>query len=210
VGYYEAYTDQVADYVYGLMTSYSAKIPSQVKLEIEQSYDKSSRKLDITVKGTGVSKAAQVIDDHCMFIYLTEQGLVGQQYSSGAWNNSFEHNNTLRAVLTDVYGDQITWSGDNFTYTTSYTIPADYNADNLSITAFIAPKPSSQIEEMAVNNCERVAVNTSSTGIQTIGMGGDIHEVARYTLDGKQLTAPAKGVNIVRLSDGSIRKVIVK
>jgi hypothetical protein len=41
-------------------------------------------------------------------------------------------------------------------------------------------------------------------------MGGDIHEVARYTLDGKQLTAPAKGVNIVRLSDGSIRKVIVK
>lgn len=210
LGYNESYTDQVADYVYGLMTSYSAKIPSQVKLEIEQSYDKSSRKLDITVKGTGVSKAAQVIDDHCMFIYLTEQGLVGQQYSSGAWNNSFEHNNTLRAVLTDVYGDQITWSGDNFTYTTSYTIPADYNADNLSITAFIAPKPSSQIEEMAVNNCERVAVNTSSTGIQTVGMGGDIHEVARYTLDGKQLTAPAKGVNIVRLSDGSIRKVIVK
>jgi hypothetical protein len=186
------------------------KTGPQVKLEIEQSYDKSSRKLDITVKGTGVSKAAQVIDDHCMFIYLTEQGLVGQQYSSGAWNNSFEHNNTLRAVLTDVYGDQITWSGDNFTYTTSYTIPADYNADNLSITAFIAPKPSSQIEEMAVNNCERVAVNTSSTGIQTVGVGGDIHEVARYTLDGKQLTAPAKGVNIVRLSDGSIRKVIVK
>ena len=87
LGYNESYTDQVADYVYGLMTSYSAKIPSQVKLEIEQSYDKSSRKLDITVKGTGVSKAAQVIDDHCMFIYLTEQGLVGQQYSSGAWNN---------------------------------------------------------------------------------------------------------------------------
>lgn len=35
-------------------------------------------------------------------------------------------------------------------------------------------------------------------------------EVARYAVDGTQLAAPQKGVNIVRMSDGTTRKVVVK
>ena len=38
----------------------------------------------------------------------------------------------------------------------------------------------------------------------------DLREVARYTLDGRMITAPQKGVNIVRLSDGSTIKVNVR
>ena len=43
----------------------------------------------------------------------------------------------------------------------------------------------------------------------------DIHsanacEAVRYTLDGRQITAPQHGVNIVRMSDGTVRKVMVK
>ena len=35
-------------------------------------------------------------------------------------------------------------------------------------------------------------------------------EVARYTLDGRLLTAPERGVNIIRMSDGTVKKVLVK
>ena len=35
-------------------------------------------------------------------------------------------------------------------------------------------------------------------------------EVARYTIDGKPLSEPAEGVNIVKYSDGSVRKVMVR
>lgn len=38
----------------------------------------------------------------------------------------------------------------------------------------------------------------------------DRHEVARYTLDGRMITRPQKGVNIIRLSDGSTMKVNVR
>lgn len=38
----------------------------------------------------------------------------------------------------------------------------------------------------------------------------DVHEVARYTIDGIRLNAPAKGINIIRYSDGTTKKVIVK
>jgi len=35
-------------------------------------------------------------------------------------------------------------------------------------------------------------------------------EAARYTLDGRQVTAPQHGLNIIRLSDGSVKKIMVK
>jgi len=39
---------------------------------------------------------------------------------------------------------------------------------------------------------------------------GNLREVARYTLDGRMITTPQKGINIVKLSDGSTIKVNVK
>ena len=38
----------------------------------------------------------------------------------------------------------------------------------------------------------------------------DIREVARFTVDGKRILAPQKGLNIVKYSDGSVKKVVVK
>ncbi len=38
----------------------------------------------------------------------------------------------------------------------------------------------------------------------------ELREVARYTLDGKRIYAPQKGVNIIRMSDGSTRKVVIE
>jgi hypothetical protein len=34
--------------------------------------------------------------------------------------------------------------------------------------------------------------------------------MVRYNLDGRKLTYPQKGINIIRQSDGTSRKVIVK
>lgn len=40
--------------------------------------------------------------------------------------------------------------------------------------------------------------------------GAKVEEVGRYTLDGKMLNAPQRGINIIRMSDGTIKKVIVR
>lgn len=40
--------------------------------------------------------------------------------------------------------------------------------------------------------------------------GTKAEEVGRYTLDGKMLNAPQRGINIIRMSDGTIKKVIVR
>lgn len=48
------------------------------------------------------------------------------------------------------------------------------------------------------------------SGVQTVKTSGEAVEIARYTLDGRLLNAPAPGINIIRYSDGSTRKVMVK
>ena len=50
---------------------------------------------------------------------------------------------------------------------------------------------------------------TYTTGIDAIMAGKDGHAKI-YTLDGKLLNQAQKGINIVRMSDGTVRKVVVK
>lgn len=50
---------------------------------------------------------------------------------------------------------------------------------------------------------------SNTTGISEIETGGAT-EVERFTLDGKRIDAPQRGINIVRMSDGTVRKVMVK
>ena len=50
----------------------------------------------------------------------------------------------------------------------------------------------------------------SSTAISSVEDGAEAHEVARYTIDGKRISKPQTGVNVVRYSDGTVKKVVVK
>ena len=51
---------------------------------------------------------------------------------------------------------------------------------------------------------------TKATGITGTQTSTDIREIARYTVDGKRINQPQRGVNIVKYSDGTVKKVIVK
>ena len=53
-------------------------------------------------------------------------------------------------------------------------------------------------------------VEFDTTGIGMSSSDEESEVVTRYSLDGKQLKAPEKGLNIVRMSDGTVRKVVVK
>ena len=48
------------------------------------------------------------------------------------------------------------------------------------------------------------------TGIDKTTTSTDVEEVARYSVNGQRLSAPTKGLNIVKYSDGSVKKVAVR
>lgn len=51
---------------------------------------------------------------------------------------------------------------------------------------------------------------TQATGITGTQTSADVREVARFTIDGKRINQPQRGINIVKYSDGTVKKVIVK
>lgn len=53
-------------------------------------------------------------------------------------------------------------------------------------------------------------VEYDATGINNVTTSSDAKEVYRYSLNGQRLSAPTKGVNIVKYSDGSVKKITVK
>ena len=53
-------------------------------------------------------------------------------------------------------------------------------------------------------------VEFEATGIDKTTISTDLEEVARYYVNGQRLSAPTKGLNIVKYSDGSVKKVAVR
>ena len=53
-------------------------------------------------------------------------------------------------------------------------------------------------------------VEYDATGIDHITTSGEAKEISRYAADGQRLEVPAKGLNIVKYSDGCVKKVVVQ
>ncbi|WP_308264092.1 leucine-rich repeat domain-containing protein [Prevotella sp.] len=53
-------------------------------------------------------------------------------------------------------------------------------------------------------------VEFDPTGIDKTTTSTDVEEVSRYSLNGQRLVGPTKGLNIVKYSDGSVKKVAVE
>ena len=50
----------------------------------------------------------------------------------------------------------------------------------------------------------------AAAAISGVKNGTEVHEVARYLLNGTRINAPQRGINIVRMSDGTTRKEMVR
>ena len=53
-------------------------------------------------------------------------------------------------------------------------------------------------------------VEFDAAGIDKVAISTNAKEVSRYSVNGQRLSAPAKGLNIVKYSDGSVKKVVVQ
>lgn len=200
----------------------NVNVPAFATVDISTSYNKDTRELSVTVSGKAVNDFDKLVgDDAALTVCLTEDGVASQQYKypltggNGSYVNNYVHNNVLRAVMSEnPYGETPEWT-DATHYSKTYTVTLDesWNADNMNVVAFIG-RPvtdNSYIDDVWVNNANIVKVGeTSSTGISNAVVSDEnAVEVARYALDGTKLSAPTKGVNIIKMSDGTTRKVVV-
>lgn len=192
----------------------SNQMPAFASVNIRTAFDESTRELSVEVSGSGVSDFNEAVGEDAMLsVFLTEDGIVAKQANQGAIIEDYVHNNVMRKALSDTFGSAINWNGNTYSNTYSITLPAEWDAANMHVVAFINRPAGSKaaINDVYVNNANTCRIGETSSGIDSpVTDKGNGTEVARYTIDGRRISKPVKGINIVRMSDGRTVKVIVR
>ena len=121
-------------------TAVRTEIAKQATLsvEISNSYDESSRRLDISVSSLGTN--GTTIGK--LQVWLVEDGITAIQtmpVSQGGGNNfDYVHNHVFRAAVNGTWGDDFTLAeSETVTDDFTYTLPIDWKAENVSVVAFV-------------------------------------------------------------------------
>ena len=138
------------------------------------------------------------------------------------WNQPAAWYTSYPDVLIGSSYIRTTNKGDNVTVPADGTAHGQYNVGLPLATSNVMTgvnKTKINAIVLLIDPTTRTIVNAAKTsdikawtaGINTVDNGAakDAKEVARYTVGGQQISAPVKGINIVKMSDGTTRKVFV-
>lgn len=139
-------------------------------------------------------------------LYLTEDNIKAKS-QSGA-KGTYYHNHVIRYANSS-WGEQVEWNNQKFTKTFSIPLTSTWAKDKMKVVAFLNKHNKKSYKDCKIANSNGKDLEMSS-GINGVVNGKQLTEVARYTIDGVKLTAPQQGLNIVKMSDGSTIKVMVK
>ena len=211
-------------------------LPALVSVDINCSYDEASRKLTVIVSG---NKTVDLVGDHVgVTVFLLESNYIGYQHGNGG-GSEFEHNNFLRAVLSDQTGDVISFAA-NGTYSKryEYKMPETYvsttgkkteaHPENMSIVAFVSNFDTVYPDNCFVLNANKTtSLNAGETGLKSekaiekslpafakegkVYVCGEYEDLKVYNLQGMEIRNEdlKPGVYIVKII-GSDKKEYVR
>lgn len=126
-----------------------------------------------------------------------------ETYNDVLISSSYVNNNN-KATLPTLVANGTVSSEYTLKMPTKRTLTEAIKHDQVYVVALLLDKKTG-----AIVNAGRARV-TGSTGIENVNNSSEATVVARYNVNGVQIAAPVKGINIVKMSDGTTRKVLVK
>lgn len=98
-------------------------------------------------------------------------------------------------------------NGKEQTYTTTLDITGKeiLNKDNVKLVALLI-----NLYDSSIANAAEVKLGDTATGLRGVVSEGNADAEVRYAVNGQRLSAPQKGLNIVKMANGKAVKVIVR
>lgn len=194
----------------------------EAKATVEPLFDEDGYTLEFVVigddlKGSGSAwnqsnyyyqySASQLPDDLAIFGSGGKYGtaaITGWAFNDVALCSSYVIGANSIPALGTLSGGEKKEVSYTLTLPTKATIHNALQSDKLYVIAMVIGK-----DGQIVNAAKQKVVVNNPDGIQTVSTTASNVE-GFYTLNGKRLSTPTKGINVVRLSDGTTRKVIIK
>lgn len=192
LGYPASQHKQMAEQLKAIMKEYSPVCFSSVNVEATFSEDMKS--IDIKVTGEGGDRVQDFLSNCGLTVYVIENGIIGRQLDNGTWKTSYQHDNVLRKVASNVKGDAIKYvSNTAFENTYSVAVGSAWNTENLEVVAFINQKGTGADERGVVNaNRCKVVTAADAEGINGVAVDGAVAPV--YDLSGRIVNATNHGI----------------
>ena len=211
IGYYEQYHQQIADELCSFFDALD-ETPNFISINIEPKVDLTTREAVIKVSGEMSEDFDTLLGtDNKLSIYLTEDSLIAPQLNSGTWVSQYMHNGVFRWALGSVLGVDLNKVGNGYEHEYSLILPDQWKLENMNVVAFISrPLQNRVMSDLRILNAESVKLIGESGGVDELFGNQDIVPVEYYDIMGRQHDSLQQGINIVKMSDGSARKVLVK
>lgn len=111
----------------------------QADISITNTYNPGTRKLDCSLE----SEFPEDLDGTFnICVYIIESGIISPQQTEGGVIGDYVHNHMLRSSMNGTWGDLVgpdglAVSGSKLTNSYSFTLPANWNAENCAVVAYI-------------------------------------------------------------------------
>ena len=213
LGYYEQYHQLVADLLGEYFDYLSESMPTLAEIDADCTFSKETRMATVSVHGR-ISPDFDTMmgEDAKLTVYVVEDSLVARQLNNGTWISNYLHNGVFRQALGTVKGNDLIRYGNHYKNVFRFKIPNGWNMDHLRVVAFISrpiTNSSTGYTDMYVNNAADFKFAISS-GIDEIVTSPDAVPMEYYDIMGRQYDSPQQGINIVKMSDGTTQKILVK
>ena len=177
---------------------------ADAKLDMKLTYDEGESKVIIVV--TGESNKSYDTEKALLTVYLTEDNVKARN-QSGASN--FYHQHVIRDYNSS-WGDPLTWNDNKFSATYEFDVKEAWKKDDLKVVAFLNKHNTKDRLDNRIENVTGKDLIGKPTAIESVGSADNAVEVARYNAAGQRINGKQKGLNIVKLSNGTTLKVVVK
>ena len=178
---------------------------ADAKLDMTLTYDEGESKVIIVV--TGESNKSYDTEKALLTVYLTEDNVKAKN-QSGASSN-FYHQHVIRDYNSN-WGDPLTWNDNKFSATYEFDVNEAWKKDDLKVVAFLNKHNTKDRLDNRIENVTGKDLIGKPTAIESVGSADNAVEVARYNAAGQRINGKQKGLNIVKLSNGTTLKVVVK
>ena len=215
LGYYSQYHQQVADELGNFFDYITASIPTFATISGDFTNEYQTRNATVTISGELTPDFDIMMgEDARLTVYIVEDSLIAPQLNSGTWVAEYLHNGVFRCALGSVEGVALNKTRANqYENSFLFTVPEDWNMKNLRAVAFISrplKNGGSIFTDMYINNAESVRLVSETGGIEEILTDEDAIPVGYYDVMGRQIDGPRQGINIVKMSNGTAKKVLIR
>lgn len=179
------------------------KKDSYANIELEAEMNEAKTKISVTAN---LERSWEFCDTPPrVTIFLTEDNITARSQSGAS--GTFTHQHVLRAV-NQTWGVVPTWDDNKATVTYTFNLNSSWKLDDLKVIAFISGYDSANPTNCVVENAVVVAPSDpTSISIPTSDVDG---KAVFYSIDGCKLSGAEQGINIIRMTDGTVKKVLVR